>query len=116
MMNFEVWKNMIIDSATQISDREYQQRSWFGTGTSVSSPDELYNGLFDDSMINEFLETYGHDLTPEQRDAGKDLVRRMNQYAAVSPKFLNPKDVIDDPHWEDIRRSALLFVAAMRAI
>jgi hypothetical protein len=116
MMDFGTWKNIIMDFAIQVSDREYQRLSWFGKGPEVSSPDELYNGLFDDGMINEFLEKYAHDLTPEQCDAGKKLVRQMNHYAAVSPKSLNPTDVIDDPRWEEIRQSALLFVGAMRRL
>jgi hypothetical protein len=59
MMDFETWKNMILDVATQVSDREFQRSAWFGKGEHVSSPDELYNGLFDDSMFEKFLETHG---------------------------------------------------------
>jgi hypothetical protein len=35
MMDFETWKNMIIDVFNQISDLEYQRSSWFGKGESV---------------------------------------------------------------------------------
>ena len=114
MMDFETWKNMILTVAAQISDREYQRRSWFDKGHDVSSPDELYNGLFDDSMIEEFLDTHAKDLTEDQRSAGRELVRQMNQYADVTPEHLDPTTTFDDPRWENIRRSALSFVRAMR--
>jgi hypothetical protein len=114
MMDFETWKNAILAVAAQISDREYQRSSWFDKGRDVSSPDELYNGLFDDSMIEEFLKMHAKDLTENQRSAGRELVRQMNQYADVTPDHLDPIMTFDDPRWEDIRRSALSFVTAMR--
>lgn len=115
MMDFETWKNLILDMATQISDREYQASSWFGKGEFVSSPDELYNGLFYDGMIEEFLETHTKDLTEEQSKAGRELVRQMNQYSPASIEHLDPAKVIDDPRWDEVRRSALSFVSALKA-
>ena len=115
MMNFETWRNMIIDVVNQISDLEYQKSSWFGKGQRISSPDELYNGLFNDSMIEEFLEAHAKDLTEEQRRAGRELVRQLNQYAPANTEHLDPATVIEDPLWDVVRRSAQSFVAALKA-
>jgi len=115
MMDFETWKNMIIDVVNQISDLEYQRSSWFGKGESVSSPDELYNGLFDDSRIEEFLEAHAKHLTDDQRRTGLELVRKMNQYAPANVKYLDPATVIEDPRWDGVRQSAKSFVSALKA-
>ena len=114
-MDFETWKKMITDVADEISDLEYQRSSWFGKGERISSPDELYNGLFDDSMIEEFLETHAKDLTEEQRRAGRELVRQMNQYAPANTEHLDPAAVIEDPLWDRVRLSAQSFVAALKS-
>jgi hypothetical protein len=114
MIDFETWKNMIIDVVNQISDVEYQKSSWFGKGESVSSPDELYNGLFDDSRIEEFLEAHAKHLTNEQRRAGRELIRQMNQYAPADVKYLDPAAVIKDPLWDAVRQSAKSFLLALK--
>lgn len=115
MMDFDTWKNMIIDVVTQISDFEYQRGSWFGKGELISSPDELYNGLFDDSRIEEFLEAHAKQLTDDQRRTGLELVRKMNQYAPANVKYLDPATVIEDPLWDELRRSAKSFLSALNA-
>jgi hypothetical protein len=115
MMDFKAWEAMILHVVVQISDGEYQRLSWFGKGEFISSPDELYSGLFDDAMIEEFLETYGEELTEDQNQAGKELVRQMSQYAALTPENLDPAEVIDDPRWQDIRELASSFLTAMKA-
>src|SRR5437868_6050092 len=109
-MDFENWKKMIVEAATRISDRNYQQRSWFGQGPEISSPDELYNGFFDDSMIEKFLEAHGTSLTKAQRAAAHELIQKLNKYADETPEFPDPAKVIDDPAWQEIQHSALELV------
>jgi len=115
MMDFETWRNMIIDVVNQIADPEYQSSSWFGKGESVSSPDELYNGLFDDSRIEEFLEAHAKHLTDDQRRTGLELVRKMNQYAPANTEHLDPTIVIKDPLWDGVRQSAKSFASSLNA-
>lgn len=115
-MDFQTWRNMIIDVVNQIADPEYQSSSWFGKGENVSSPDELYSGLFDDSMIEEFLETHAKQLTDEQRSAGLEFVRKMNQYAPANVRYLDPTTVIRDPIWDEVRQSAKSFASALMRV
>jgi hypothetical protein len=113
MMDFATWKNMVIDAVTQISDEKYQRDSWFGKGEHASTPNEFIAQLFDDSMIEEFLESHRSALSDEQESMGREFVKLMNQYIDATPKYLDPATVIDDPPWEEIRRSAQSFVQAL---
>jgi hypothetical protein len=114
MMDFQTWRESVTDIAKQIADAEFQRRAWFGMAhDAVSSPDEMYNQLFGDAQIEQFLAMYKHKLSLEQLKAGETLVRTMNEYADQTPEHLDPSVLIDDPAWQEIRDAAAAFVTSI---
>lgn len=114
MMQREEWLGRILGTVRNIESREYQAKAWFGMGDTVSSPDELYNQLFDDLTFSLFLENYAGDLTDEQRSAWRDLETKLESYARVTPPKLDPRFIFNDPRWEEIRNSAHNFLEAFK--
>lgn len=111
MMTAETWKEKIRETAHQISDRDYQQKTWFGGDKAISSPVELYCTLFDDFDFDRFLVEQGPMLTDKQLAAASNLKEKMEKYPlgdAPDPRF-----VIDDPQWTAVRDAAKHFVEAL---
>ena len=106
MMNAGEWKSRIFELVKDISDADYQRRSWFGIGPEVDSPDEMFCALFDDLMFDEFLERHASTLSEAQLRAARRLQREMDEFAASTPGHLEAKAVIDDPRWGKIRDAA----------
>jgi hypothetical protein len=114
MMDFQKWRESVSEIASQIADAEFQRRAWFGKGhDEVSSPDEMYNQLFNDAQFEQFLAMYKHKLTGEQLVAGETLVRTMKDFANQTAAHLDPFAVIDDPAWQKIRNAARAFVTSI---
>jgi hypothetical protein len=111
-IDFETWKKGILDIARRLASRSYQEQSWLGKGPAVSSPEELFNELFDDQIVERFAAVHAADLSAEQQRALRELIDKMNEYGAASPSKLDPATVLRDPQWEGIRNSALRFVKA----
>lgn len=105
------WLAKIVEVVRAIADRSYQARSWFGMSEEeVSSPEEIYNQLFDDLSFHLFFTTYSSQLTDKQRLAWKDLENKLESYAAATPEKMDPKYVFNDPRWDVIRNSARDFL------
>lgn len=111
MMSRDQWIGQIVDVAREIASREFQERAWFGIGPEVSSPDEMYNSLFEDNTFDLFLEKYAATLTPRQTKAWSDLRCKREEYDQ-QPEKLDPHRVINDPEWQNVRESAAHFVTA----
>jgi hypothetical protein len=112
MMNRDKWTSKIVDVARDIASRDFQERSWFGIGPEVSSPNELYNTLFDDCTLDLFLETYGASLTAQQRIACANLKSQLEQYDEHRHRLDDPRQVLNDPEWQEVRQVAVRFVEA----
>ncbi len=69
--------------------------------------------MWDDSLIELFIEEYGAALSRVQADAATALRDELNSYWHASPPgFLDPEQVLADPRWESVRSKARSFVAA----
>lgn len=113
MISTSNWKDLIADEVKHIADQEYQAKSWFGHSDKVSSPDEMFNRLFDDLHFEDFLGTPGNGLNAEQQFRGEALRDKMNAYAARTPPILDPAEVFNDPDWCEIRAIASDFYKSL---
>jgi hypothetical protein len=106
--DFGLWRSNVIYAARTASDREYQQRMWFGDGPEINSPDELFCTFFDDLQLEQFVAL--EELSPHERTAASRLLQALQAYAERSPRHLEPAQVIDDPHFENVRNAAREFL------
>jgi hypothetical protein len=114
-MSPETWKSAIRGAVQNISDEQYQRRSWLGSSPAESSsPDELLSQLLDDLTLSDFLVSDDVKLTNQQRAAGKALEAKLNLYTQTAPTQLDPERVLADERWADIRRSARMFLEALQ--
>jgi hypothetical protein len=113
-MNQDDWLWKILTVVDAIASREYQLGAWFGFAGSVSSPDELYNQLFDDATFALFFKQYSAEFSEIQKSAWKELEGKLESYAGVMPRTMNPYTVFNDPRWEDIRESARRFLGVFK--
>ena len=51
----QMWGLNLLTALRHVADERYQRRAWFGIGPEVSSPTEVFNELFDDCRISEFI-------------------------------------------------------------
>jgi hypothetical protein len=109
------WTSVVRQSVAAIADETLQGRAWFGIGSEISSPDEMFNQFFNDAAIEEFLRRTDNGLNKVELDAGRHLVELMNELADQTPEFIPPASLIDDPRWERIRQAAARFLALLSA-
>jgi hypothetical protein len=107
------WKTSVVGAARRLGDREYQEQTWFGRGQKISSPEELICEIFDDYLFDEFLAASTVTLTDAQYRAGASLKNALEEYSGIISDAPDPRIVIDDPHWEQVRIAARAFVKAM---
>jgi len=113
-MSPEIWKSAICDVVEDISNEEFQRAAWFGLIPNVvSSPDELICTLFDDFIFSEFLTSLEVNLTSRQRSVGQILKTKMEKFVASTPDQLDPRQVIDDERWSEIRLAARAFLETL---
>jgi len=111
-MDTNSWKGAVLNVVRKIADKSYQQAAWFGVGTHISSPEEIYCELFDDFIYDEFLDSVDMPMTDHQRVLGMRLKDAMNQYADAVDYLADPVKVYNDPRWNAIRRLAKDFLGA----
>jgi hypothetical protein len=108
------WRRLVVHEAQKLSDRGYQERTWFGGGAQICSPEEHYCGLLDDFLFDEFLVDDQIALNDQQRSAGIALKHVLEAYFEALDEPFDPRGVIDDPQWEEVRCLAKAFVHAMK--
>jgi hypothetical protein len=112
----ERWRNNVLDAIGSIADRDHQAANWFREDTPVwENPDEVICVLFDDSQFELFLIDCDFSLRDQQREAGRSLLSKLNQFFGDTPKSLDPLETINDPRWEEIQFAARHFVAMFSA-
>lgn len=100
------WLDSVRYVIEEFSDREIQERRWFGRNPSEeSSPDELICMLLDTLHFRDAAKDQSLDLTEKQRAACADFVDMIDAYRPEKP-VLREHEVIDDPEWEKIRVAA----------
>jgi hypothetical protein len=112
MMSYEMWLNRILDAASNIGSRDFQENAWFAGGSAVSSPNEIYLTLMEDYTFDLFFEMYGKSFTNEQVRNWEALRSRLEAYYDKLPKNPDARCVLDDPEWDIVRQSARSFVDA----
>jgi hypothetical protein len=94
------WSKRILDALRHIADAEYQRRAWLGVGPEVSSPVEVYNELFDDCRIEEFILDPPAYISGATRASLVRLERCMDELELDDSR---PAEFIDHPAWQEVR-------------
>ena len=115
MMSREDWIRQILRVVGEIASRDFQERAWFGIGPEISSPNEIYNSLFDDSTFDLFFEKYAVTLTPRQIKVWNDLKKSLEDYEQDSDKLNDARRVFDDPEWQQVRGAAERFISVFES-
>lgn len=87
--------------------------AWSGKSRYVSSPDEIYNSVFSDAVIDEYADS---DLALDevQKAAGKAFIDSIEQFDEIGGPELPWQEVIDHPGWLEVREAAARFLALLR--
>jgi len=101
-MEFERWKGELLNIVQHISSIEYQEKSWFGQSTVISSPEELICQLLDDFRFEEFLEMHGKRLSKEQSLKAHVLLTSISTYSKSMGDNVDPSTVFCDSRWREI--------------
>ena len=109
-METKKWKECVLEIVKSISDKTFQEKAWFGLGDVISSPEEFYCTLFDDYMYDDFLKSSHIDMTSRQRNLGVQLKNKLNEYSKNMDEFPDPKVIIEDPDWDEVRKAAQKFL------
>jgi hypothetical protein len=107
--NAKIWLEKACDIIGSVADERFQRDNWFGQGKFISWPTEMYNEVFDDLLIEDFLESSEVGLNEPQRAAGQMFVEAMKAFEE-SVNSLTPTEVIDHPQWREVRRTARIFL------
>lgn len=99
----QIWLKNILISLNHIADRDYQSRSWFGVGPEVSSPSEVYNELFDDCRINEFIDLYRGSFPKILIEEISNLIDAME---AIDFDDSRASEHFWSSGWEEVRKIA----------
>lgn len=113
MIDAALWRENVIKAVKDIASREFQQRTWFGKDEEVSSPDEIYNTLFDDVLFGDFLQSSDIGLTKSQREYGFALIDTLEEYSPDESQLPSPEVMIDDPKWQVARNAANTFLESL---
>lgn len=110
MISRELWYRRLDEALGHMEDRALQARSWTGIGPEVSSMDEVINGVFDDSLLIEYISLYAHSskaLAAQLRVAVDEVPSEVLERA--------PQEQLDHPAWKAVRRAAGELRTALRA-
>ena len=110
MMSYEDWLNRILQGASDIGSRAFQEQTWKAGGDLISSPDEVYQNLMEDCRPDLFFETYGETLDASQVQSWKALRASLEGYYDRMPLHPDPTDLLNDPEWDLVRQAARRFL------
>jgi hypothetical protein len=111
MMSYEQWLDYILETVRAIASREHQEKVWLGPGSEINWVGDLYNAL-DEEFFGDFFEKYSSGFTAEQLTAWSHFKERFEDYGNSIPDYPDPKVVLADPMWQNVREAAARFVAA----
>jgi hypothetical protein len=114
MLSYKKRLDLILGAAQDIASREFQEEAWFPGGKFVSSPDEVYQVLMEDSKPDLFFETYGKTLSKSQLQSWREFRSRLEHYYDSMPLHSDPRRVLEDPEWALVREAAQRFVSAFQ--
>jgi len=112
----ELWTSNLVDAARAIGDTKHQRSRWLAPDAFAwERPEELINTIWDDLLLELFIEEHGTVLSRVQAEAATALRDELNNYCEATPKNLDPEQVLADPRWEAVRSKARSFVAAFES-
>ena len=101
-----MWRKNACEIIGNVADEEFQRDAWFGKGGYVSSPQEVFNQVFNDLAFEEFIVSPEIDLNDLQKAAANRLVEKMRYFEKLVSEDLRPEQVIDHPAWREVRQTA----------
>ena len=78
----------------------------------MSSPDEIYQVLMEDSRPDSFFEEFAKTFTTSQMLSWHEFRSQFERYYDKMPLHADPRSVLDDPEWDLVRKAAQTFVRA----
>lgn len=109
-IDVDVWKKNVCDAVGMVSDRSFQVEAWHGRGRYLSTPEELYNHVFSDVDLPQFLNCQEVILNDETRISGEELVKSMEKFDEIPGTTLPVDSLIDHPAWIQVRKNAERFL------
>ena len=97
----------------EIGDRKRQEESWPIGKDNINSAVEMYCELFDDFLFDDFLREKENNLTTEQVELGRRLIKAMEEYSPSRVEILQEDYMLKDPRWEAVRRVARDFLHSL---
>jgi hypothetical protein len=105
-VNAVAWRKIACEIIDSVADENFQRTAWFGKGLLISTPAEIYNNVFSDLDLEEFITSPDVALNDLERTAATNLVRKMRYFEEVMGQDLSPDRVIDHPVWREVREAA----------
>jgi hypothetical protein len=112
-IDVKLWRQNLRSELRMAADKQFQRENWFGLGNRIDSPSDVYNRLFSDLGIEEFITCQEIGLDEQRKAAGSDFVAKLRAFEKVVDPELRPEAVIDHPKWIEIRRAAQRFLDAL---
>jgi hypothetical protein len=109
----EIWLKNACDVLDTIADREVLHDAWSGKSNYQTTPEEIYNEVFSDAIIDEYADP-DLSLDEAQQAAGKEFVDRMRDFDKIGGPELPWQEVIDHPGWIKVREAAARFLALLK--
>ena len=109
----EIWLNDVRGVLDAIADRSVLYDAWSGKSDYPTSPEEIYNEVFNDTYVGE----YGRpelELDEAQKTAGKAFVDGVERFDEIGGPELPWQEVIDHPGWVKVREAARTFLDLLR--
>lgn len=111
----ERWISNLIGAAQNIADKEHQERRWLAPDRYAwERPEELISVVFDDYVLDGFIEESSAAFSEQQRSAATGFRDELNDYCKQTPDYLDPAAVLSDPRWETVRQRAESFVISFK--
>jgi hypothetical protein len=111
--NVAIWRRNVCEGLDDAANEKFQRENWFGHGRHVSSPSEVYNTLFTDFDLAQFVASPEVGLDEAQKAAGDALIRKLRAFEKEVDAEMPPEQVIDHPMWADVRVAARHFAGLL---
>ena len=92
--------HMVKEALAELADAEYRERVWLAADGEVSSPEESFCQLFDDSGLGHALDSGGGAFNASIDDKLRALDQLPTKAAAGTPA---PRDVLDHDEIDVVR-------------
>ena len=113
-ISYEFWLGELLQAAAQIADEETQLRRWLAADAHAwERPVELLLTL-DDLNFELFLNEHRNRFSDSQLVAATQFAATV-QFDCGSDGWRDPREVLRDPAWEDVRQRARAFISAFKS-